>query len=155
MPSLWWGNKAVDTEELLLYRTSCCLPWAGKKTWLSLHPSLSTGRLHPRLPPSSQLPQWGVLESKEKTPCNVKISDCLPPVTEDTHLCSRKLEIRKIFPCFLQHIFAQSLISLLIFGVFFFPVIFFLNFFLCSFFCLLCQSVAGLFWSDIFNFPAC
>lgn len=84
-----------------------------------MHPSLSTGRLHPRLPPSSQLPQWGVLESKGKTPCNVKISDCLPPVTEDTHLCSRKLEIRKIFPCFLQHIFAQSLISLLIFGVFF------------------------------------
>lgn len=45
----------------------------------------------------------------------MKVCDCLPTVTEDTNLCSGKLEIRKIFHVSCSTFFAQSPINLLIF----------------------------------------
>lgn len=97
-------------------------PMGWKGTWLSFASSPCTdGSEGPQAAPTQLLllTEIGGLWSKF---CNFKVWDCLPALTEDTNLYNGKLEIRNSVPCFLQHVFAQSLINLLIFflKVFFF-----------------------------------
>lgn len=137
-------------------------PMALKRPWLSFcsFPCLQIGVKDPRLPPcSSCLLPWGVI----KQIVIWKFVIVLLLLLKILICVVENWKSGREFPCFLQHIFAQSPINPLISSGFCRGLLGFFPFWLdslsifskCSFFCLLCASVTGLFWWHISYFPAC